>query len=223
MGIAYHKALETNYLHKIQHRTDMPIADVLDAFHDSWTKSLAENEDIDWGNDDPGTMMRDGLNFVELYMNTVAPTITPLSVEASISGIILGVKFTGRIDLIKADGTVVDHKTAKASYNQDSVDREMQPCAYGFGLGREIDFDYHVVVKKKKPETQIVSTHRTMKEINWWVEMVEQDLQQMQTGIAPPRPDGWQCTPKMCGYWKLCRGEMARTSFSFAESKQEAK
>jgi len=31
----------------------------------------------------------------------------------------------------------------------------------------------------------------------------------MKTGIAPPRPGGWWCSEKWCGYWPMCRGGLS--------------
>lgn len=213
LGIAYHYALEQNYVHKIQNKEDLPVADCLDAFSDSFSEIAEEVGAVDWGDSSPTEVKCTGLELVLLYRTKIAPDIVPMSVEAPLEGNILGVKFTGRVDLITEDGTVVDHKTAKQSYNQDKVDHEMQPCAYAFGLGRAIEFAYHVAVKKKASDTQILYTKRTMEDVAWWLAMVEMDLMQMQSGIAPPRPDGWHCSPKACGYWEKCRQEMARSIF----------
>lgn len=61
-------------------------------------------------------------------------------------------------------------------------------------------------IKTVTPTVGIVRTERTVKDVEWWKEMVRGIYKQMVSGIAPPRPEGWQCSPKYCGYWERCRG-----------------
>jgi len=206
MGSAYHKALETYYLAKIQ-RQELSIGDILGVYHEEFSAQVTKADGeagIDFDEKSPADVKALGAVLVKLYMQEIAPGITPLSVEMPFNLNIMGVRITGRIDLIQANNRVVDHKTAAKAYKQEDADKEMQPCAYAFGLGREIEFDYHVAIKTKVPKLQIVSTRRTQAHINWWETMVMQEIQQMKTGIAPPRPNGWHCSPKWCGYWARC-------------------
>jgi len=212
LGSAYHKALETNYLCKVGTGNDLPIDACLDAFSDSFANQVNDRMNdggIEWGESDPFMIKCQGIELVRQYMEIIAPSITPLSVEALVEGNILGVRFVGYIDLVQVGGVVCDHKTSAKSYTQGQVDGELQPLAYGFGLKKEIDFEYHVAIKTKQPKVQqIARTNKvTQREINWWVHMVEDELVLMQTGVAPPRPGGWWCSEKMCGFWNQCHSE----------------
>lgn len=96
-GIAVHRAIEVNMAQKVMSQTDLPIADVLDAFDTSWTAETADG--YEQGRDDPGAIKDGGVALVKLYHKNVAPTIQPVIVEQPVQFKINGQPFSGQIDL----------------------------------------------------------------------------------------------------------------------------
>lgn len=212
-GRCYHETLERNFKQKIVTREDMPLDDCLDAFSLAWDASLLEEEFIDWERGDPGRVKDEGIGLVKEYRLTTSPSVLPLKVEETHVSEVAGVKFVCIVDLEDVSLAVIDHKTSARKYIQDDVDKDIQASAAAFVLNRGIVFYNHVAVKTKTPQIQIVKTYRTRSDIDWWATMAAQVVAQMRTGIAPPRPTGWWCSERFCGYYEQCRGECARSYF----------
>lgn len=217
VGAAYHDALAVNFMQKITSQQDLPLGDVLDAFSTSWDRQLTrrvtvedgeqeEFEDVDLQEESPGAAKDVGISLVDVYHHAVAPGIQPVAVERSCEIEIADLKLVGRIDLEEDNGKIDDHKTSARSKTQDDVDRELQPSAYGLLVMHPVDFDFHVAVKKKKPEIQIINTRRTAADIVWFLRLAEQVWALMNTGVYPPNPMGWWCSERFCGYYSMCKG-----------------
>lgn len=209
-GHCYHKTLETNFAQKITSFEDLPVSDCLDIFSTEWEKSLADEEEIIWEVSTPGQVKDEGISLVKKYVVNQSPFVQPIEVEEWYISEIAGVKFIMRIDLIESNGIVIDHKTSSKLYTQDDVDRDSQASAAAFSLNRAILFHNHVAVKTTVPKIQVVKTVRTREDIDWWLDMAAGVITQMKTGLAPPRPTGWHCSEKYCGYWNICRGGLIR-------------
>lgn len=218
-GGCYHETLEKNFKAKIHTQEDLPLKDCLDIFSTVWDARLLGEEFIDWEELDPGTIKDEGIGLVEKYMLTTSPSVQPVKVEEAYVSEVAGVKFVCIIDLEEVSLAVIDHKTSTKKYTQADVDKSLQATAAAFVLGRGIVFYNHVALKTRVPTIQVVKSYRTHADIDWWVNMAAQVVQQMKTGIGPPRPvdafgrDGWWCSPKWCGYYERCRGECTRSYF----------
>lgn len=212
-GDCYHKSLEANFTQKKVTFEDLPIDDCLDAFSTQWAKRLSEVEGVDWRDMKPEAVKNEGHGLVRAYMTRMAPVVQPLEVEEWYVSEVAGVVFVMRIDLINDVGTVIDHKTSSKSYNQADVDRDMQASAAAFSLKRAIIFENHVAVKTAAPKIQPIKTVRTREDVKWWLDASCAIVQQMKSGIAPPRPTGWWCSPNYCGYYQVCRGGLIRRYF----------
>lgn len=212
-GSCYHKALETNFKQKITTMEDLPVDHCADAFSDAWEERLREEERIEWEDKDPGELKDEGIWLVRTYIKEAAPDIQPAEVEQVYVKKISGVKTVGVIDLVDTTKHIIDHKTAAKKYTQSDVDKDDQITTYAFMKSSGALAQVHVAVKPTKtlpPRIQILKTYRTLEDIKWWLEMVEGIIAQMQSGIAPPRSNGWWCSPRFCGYFSRCRGESAR-------------
>lgn len=209
-GSCYHKSLEVNFTQKKETLTDLPVDDCLDAFSAEWDKTLANSEDVDWREMKPEAVKNEGHSLVRAYMMGMAPTVQPIEAEEWYVSKVAGVVFVMRIDLINDVGTVIDHKTSSKQYNKADVDRDMQASAAAFSLGRPVIFENHVAVKTITPRIQLIKTVRTREDIAWWLNCSSAIVQQMKSGIAPPRPTGWWCSSDWCGYYQICRGGLVR-------------
>jgi len=209
-GRCYHKSVEVNFVQKVASFKDLPVEDCLDAFATEWDKNLSEEEFIDWEDRNPGAIKDEGYSLVSEYMVVQAPRVQPLEVEEWYISEVAGAKFVIRIDLMDDTGTVIDHKTAKRSYNQADVDKDLQASAAAFSLDRPILFQNHVAIKSVHPRIQVVKTVRTREDIEWWLDLASGIVTQMKIGVAPPNPNGWWCSPNYCGFYGLCRGGLIR-------------
>lgn len=219
VGSAYHDALATNFMQKIESEQDLPISDVLDAFSTSWDRQLTRRVTEDDGEqqefetldpedeeEDTGDAKDMGVKLVRTYHYDTAPAVQPAAVEKWCEVEIADLKMVGRLDLQTTAGKVIDHKTSKRSKTQAEMDLEFQPFAYGLLCKGPVDFDFHVAVKTKKPKIQVIQTPKTAAEIIWFLRLAQQVWKAMHTGVYPPNPTGWWCNEKYCGYHSMCKG-----------------
>ena len=211
-GSCYHKVLETYFNHKLVTKQDLSLSDVNDSIATHWNTILTSEERINWEQHDPEDVRLECQALLTEYVSTIAPQITPVSVEETYISDIDGTKLACIIDLITSDETVVDHKTSSKKYTQDDVDKDIQATAEAFVLDKAIVFQNHIAVKDGA-YIQIVKSYRLIKDIEWWLEMTRGIIKQMNSGIAPPRAmkGDYLCSPKFCGYWNMCRAGLARS------------
>lgn len=213
MGSCYHTTLEEQFRQKITSGFDLDFDICYDIFDTAWSIRLQE-EEIDWEGKDPGALKDQGLNLVGTYLEEAAPKVQPLEVERTYERPVANIRFVMRLDILDINRVIIDHKTSSRSYTQEDIDRDQQASAVAFAMDRPIVFYNHVAVKTKVPKIQLIKTHRTRADIEWYQRSAEQVVALMKTGIAPPVEDGWDnrhCNPRYCGYWQRCRGELARS------------
>lgn len=210
-GSCYHQTLEENFKKKLILGHDLDYDICADFFSTLWDKSTSNTWETDWGKNSPDTMKDMGLILIGKYLDEVAPAVIPQFVEQWIEKDFSDTKFVIRIDLIDMNNVVIDHKTSAKSYTQADVDKDMQASASAFALEHPIVFHNHVAVKTRVPQIQIVKTYRTHADINWWYRKALAILVHMKTGYAPPREDSWMCSEQYCGFYDLCRKDLARS------------
>lgn len=210
-GGSYHKTLEINFKQKVDSHQDLPLDQCLDAYSDEWDARISGEEDVDWGEKEPGAYKDEGVSLVTEYMASTAFYVQPVIVELRLESKLAGTKFVCVPDMVDSNKIVIDHKTAARAYTQADVDYDIQATAEAFALGKPIDFQNHVAVKTKKPKIQIIKSYRTQADIDWWSRMARDIIAQMQSGVAPPRPvdafgkAGFWCSARFCGYFGACR------------------
>lgn len=210
-GSCYHETLEENFKKKLILNHDLDFDICADFFSTIWDKATRNAWDVDWGKSSPELLKDMGIELVGKYLDDVAPAIIPQFVEKTLERDLNGVKFVLRLDLIDMNNVVIDHKTSSKVYTQADVDKSTQASATAFALGKPIVFHNHVAVKTKTPIIQIVKTYRTHADINWWYRKASAILVHMKTGYAPPHEDSWLCSEQYCGFYDLCRKDLARS------------
>ena len=211
-GSAYHGALKEYFDHKIKTNTDLSLNDTMDAFDTYWADSQKgvygdrgeedSKMEIDWESKDPGVLKDDAAVVVKKYHERIAPNIWPLRTEGYAEKMIGDVKYLGYLDL-ETPNEIVDHKLKSRNMPQGDADRDIQPLSYALLTGQK-NFAFHVGVKKKIPEVNVVKVTKTDADILWWENAIIEVIRQMNTGIAPPNPTNWTCGPKYCGYYSIC-------------------
>jgi hypothetical protein len=220
-GSTYHTAIEILYNVKKDIGALMEVDDLKDAFSDAWDAGLLEPDGVVFGEeDDPVTLKNKGHALVGLYRDQIAKDLQPEKIEYTINSKVAGVKMITRLDLEDSNHIFIDHKTSGKLHTQADLDKDLQATGTAFALHyytkdtdypiERIEYHHHIAIKTTIPKLQILKTYRTMDDVNWWVNMVAKITSQMKTGICPPNPTGWKCSPKYCDYYTDCRGELTR-------------
>lgn len=115
------------------------------------------------------------------------------------------------LDLIEEDGTIVDNKFFAKTPSCDSADSDIQLTTYALGYRLQtgkIEKGLHIdaMIKLKTPKYVRLETTRSNADLRWHLKMVEELGQQIHSGLLPPNPTGWWCSPKWCGYYEKCKG-----------------
>lgn len=210
VGIAFDAAAGHNLKQKIESKTDLPVADVLDAFSTDFDKRAPGT---DWDGDDPGAQKDMGARMTKVFHEKGAPKIKPLTVQESFrletdAGYALG----GTFDVVEEGHILRDQKTSKGEYAADAVNFEIQPAVYSFAYqakyGVQPEFAYDVVTKHKEPRYQEVKGKVTQTQTEQLFEAVNIMHSQIQRGEFQYAPSGqWFCSKSWCGYWHLCKGK----------------
>ena len=117
---------------------------------------------------------------MKTYHEAISPTIQPVHVEREFNLDLEGCDYTlkGFIDLVDRNSYIIDHKTAKRSWREDSVTNDLQltACALAYRTveGREeggLRFD--VMVRTKQPKIQQLSTARNQRDIDRFIKTLK--------------------------------------------------
>ena len=228
-GSAYHETVASYYKNKMK---KMPVMEfelssdkimtsdwIEDTFSTSWESKLRGKitekdadelelapEEINWEGAEPGRVKDQGIKLVKSYIYNIGKAIEPIKVEEKVEMDFGSFVYVGYPD-VETERNIIDHKIKSRMMSQQEADRDLQPISY-LMLRNKRDFAYHIIIRSDKPrEPVIVETRREVEDIEWWRRQVGLYVAAMDTGIAPPNPTSWLCSPKWCGYWDLCRRE----------------
>jgi len=166
------------------------------------------------------------------YIDHVAPTVTPITVEQEIRfELAEGIEILAYIDLVRKNeegkAVVCDYKITGKKWSLGQLTNNLQFLLYSIGMGVE-DLEIHNMRKI------IVPAHATKDKATGWaspshdvtnnirilrhtfnqesekthiINLTKSVASSISKGIFMPcPPDAWNCNPKWCGYWDLCRG-----------------
>ena len=111
------------------------------------------------------------------------------------------VPIIGYIDIILADGTPADFKTASKSWTQDKAESELQPVFYLAAMGQmgipvNWKFKHIVIVKNKIPKFQILEHEHKPEELFKLFRQIQEVWKTMNAGVfLPAAPGCWKCKP----------------------------
>lgn len=168
--------------------------------------AVLEAKKIDWGDDVPDKLKDRVIALTMLYLKDKLPLLQPLRVEKKHSiEISPELSLMGYIDVEFSDGNIADHKFSKKRMNQNEVDNSMQASAYATILDRPLTCAFHQALDQKKLDIDIITTNRTIEDIEWYIKKVIQTSELIKTGIFPPNTTSWKCSPDYCDYYADCR------------------
>lgn len=220
-GSSYHKALETNFKQKIDTGVDLPCSTLCDAFVTDFDRRINEEETTMLPEDSPGEYKDSGIKLVKAYYDSgIMETLQPAAVETTYMAEVPGLPkpIMAIIDLELVNGTLIDHKTAKAKWSEDKWLNDHQSTTYA--IVKDIDsvnFEFHVAVATKTPQIQQVSIVRGPAHKKWWIKNMQgicAEMDIVRSGAFIARTDGWHCSPRWCGYYNECMPNGSGTIFS---------
>lgn len=127
-GTAYHSALETNFVQKIQSRTDLPVSDIIDSFSGAYDKEIESVDKSDFEIEKPGAVKDNWIEVLRIYMKDVAYRIFPVAVERRLRVKLKGYKYglTGKVDIKDEDSVIIDHKTTSKPFKTTPENYKIQ-------------------------------------------------------------------------------------------------
>lgn len=210
LGRIVHDTLRENYRQKIQSRQDLPLQQLTDIFSDYWERQI--DGTIFSDDEKPGQVKDEGVRMLTAYGKAIAPKVQPVAVEQEflVSTGATALPLKGYIDLIDEQGLIIDHKTTKRSFPENSVAKDLQLTAYAMAFralyGRDekgVRFD--VMVRSSRPNVQPriqqLSGKRTQADIDRFLRLA----QQLERGIKAETfypSDNYMCG--ICGYGEMC-------------------
>jgi RecB family exonuclease len=206
LGKTVHQSLDENYHQKIKSHTDLPISDVTDIFSQHWDTEAQQT--LFQEDEKPGNIKDEGVSILNTYFKYVAPTVQPVDVEREflVDTATTTVPIKGYIDLIDDQGCIIDHKTTKRSYPDNSIAKDIQLTAYAMAYralqGRnENGVRLDVMVRSKQPRIQQLHGTRTEADIGRFLRLAEQVERGIKSGVFYPT-DNYTCG--ICGYHGMC-------------------
>lgn len=219
LGTIWHQTVEHNLRQKLVTQADLSEEEMLTTFSDQW-ETARQVEEINWENDRPEALKSIGLRLTRDYHRAFAHRLTPAENGVELEFAVdlgqhgrPGWEFRGRIDLITARGTIVDHKTSRKPYSQRQVDNAPQATAYWWAyrelFGRDpFGFRYCVAVKQPgwpEESTQTLTTERSNRDVQHYIGLVGGVIDIIERGeFAPLGLLTEAC--RWCPYFQECRG-----------------
>lgn len=214
LGSAVGASEGQHYSRVIETGEGLSLEAVVDEFVAEWEDRIGR-EEVDWGEDKPGELKDSGVAAITAYHTTVAPLVVPASVEREFNLTWPGLdwSFTGFLDLEEADGTVADLKVRGKKLLRAEADVDLQPASYLYARRAEGNpaprFDFHTMVRTKRPYAEVVSTGRTDRQLDAFADRVflaasEIHWRASNDAWSGAAPGSWWCGEKFCGYWPTC-------------------
>ena len=208
-GSSVDQAATYNLAQKMDTGIDLPTEEVLEVAAQSFDEAIDRaggESEVDWRDDDPGSLKDSSIGLTALHMRVHAPLIQPTGVQVELHREVQdGIDFVGFLDFETSPTDVGDVKTGGRSMGQDSADTDMQPSAYAYLKGHAIDFGfYRLIDTGKTKKAEIVQTDRTRAQIDWYEGAVKDVANAILAGNFPPNPTSNLCSKKFCGYWNRC-------------------
>lgn len=214
-GGAVHAGAEANMRQKIETRTDLPKAEIIDAAVDSYDMKIKADgyllKDGETKKDVDGT--RDLVAaMAEAHAEKQAPDYQPKEVEKKfrIELPALSHDVVGVIDLVTENGDVVDFKTTGKLMNKADAAESVQLSLYAAAQegADEVAVRLDVLVEpstRLPVRRQVIEATRNKSDLPIVARRVAVVSRTIDAGLFPPAAVGsWWCSESWCGYWNSC-------------------
>lgn len=218
VGSAVHAGIEYALKAKLREGTVPPLTEMLDYARGIWQQKISGFPP------QPGNPLE--LVWLRIQ-NDLLPaayedllTIEPGAVESHEIAGVPGQEFDlhGYIDLVHADGTVTDYKTAAKSPSKDKKTGEyvisnmhrLQLVYYAWLTSkgeREVPVEIRTIVKTKYPKIVVARSVVTPEEMEGRLGTATTVYQSIKNKVFFPNYGAWWCSQKNCQFWDQCHKE----------------
>ena len=206
LGKAFHGTLARNFRQKMSTGRDMETQELREVFAEEWSSAIAEAALRD--DEDGDEIAATGQILVAAYLAEAAGSLQPHAVEQTVQGEIAGVNVRGIVDLLDADGRVLDFKTASKRPNGISAEHSLQLTTYAMITPGASGLCRLDTVTKTKTVQVIQQSYQVGAEDRRFAETLYPMVQEsIRDGIYPPRRSSPTCSRRYCGYWRECESE----------------
>lgn len=206
LGRTIHQTLNDNYRQKMKTGEDLIVDHITELFSEYWEREARETEFTD--GEKPGMFKDDGVGLLKAYFDQVAPGIQPVEVEREFLIDVPGTRLPlkGYIDIIDDQACIIDHKTTKRSFPENSAEKDVQLTAYSLAFRKlfgeeESGVRLDVMVRNKTPKIQQLYGSRTQADIDRFARLAGQVENAIRSGVYYPN-EGFMCG--ICGYQGMC-------------------
>jgi hypothetical protein len=217
-GSIVHEVAAWNFLHKVESKKDLPLAQLAEHAQKVTRKKIDETP---LWHTTPGGKLDEDLKMLEtrvevcvkLFAENVAPFIQPI--EGGIEKKLIIPAGDGFpdilciLDCIDVHGVIHDFKTTHKSPSVDEISseihRDIQPSAYGLAyriaFGKDsAEFRFHYMVDTAHPKAVPVTTSRMAASYVAFLRRAQQVWKAHQAGVYLPAEKGWGCSEGHCWY-----------------------
>lgn len=210
-GTSVHAGVEFFHKERLAGRSPVP-EQVVAIFGADWY--AANLDPLVFANGDSSeSLERTGRELVDLYVRRSGDSVAK-AIEAEFTidlvdpetGEDLDVTLRGFIDLLEADGTLIDLKTAARGVAQADLERHLQLSVYALvhylneGVIPKLRLD--VLLKTKVPRFERYPTARTLEDLAWTARLIRSVADAIESGAYPPNPS-WKCGE--CEFFAHCQ------------------
>jgi len=219
LGSAVHAAINANMEQKVETKQDRPPAGVKAVYDQAWDLLVKDEYPARYqggkpslptefrDDEEPGDLKKQGEVLTLKYLDEACPEIEPKAVEFPVSGSINGVRVRGFIDLLDAEGRVIDLKTAARTPSEISSDYRFQVATYRQLLGGIVTGQARVdtLVKTKTPKLVQMSCTIDQSDIDSVNALYPVVQRGIRGGFFAPNRSHYLCSRKYCGFWRECQ------------------
>jgi len=218
-GGAVHEGIKFNNRQKIETYEDLPGNQIIDCSVAGFEKRVGEEGYILTKDEQSrGAKIvlgeaKDRVAYMSgFYREEMAPAIQPTLAEERIMVNLPDIPPVNMVlDCIDDKKRIRDSKLSKRKKSEKDVEGSMQLTLYAIAyrvltgeLPDAVIFD--VLIDKKNPEYQVLSSTRDMEDFRVGLEIVKAVIEGISKGSFPPAAEGsWACDPRYCGYYHTCR------------------
>jgi hypothetical protein len=225
-GTGVHEGASARHTVRLQRDEEMPRRDVIDYSVSKFDERLDEDgiaEEDGRGKDQVVGEARDKTaTLASGFCDLIAPQVMhPIAVEdkAELEIASLGVKLVNITDVVNApEGpefvVLEDLKCGSKLHGQAEVDASLQLTWNALGwqkTGGNGRMPHRVGLRSLRelaagPKQDLVTSTRTEGDVVRLLRIIDNVCRSISAGVFPPASDmGWWCSPKQCGYWRMCR------------------
>jgi RecB family exonuclease len=212
-GSAIHKALE--WLHKERRNgRNPPLDEVLRVFEGDWHAQLLGGEVVFPDDDGRDKFIHKGKELVAQYYHLPQKPVRDAEVYFQLpltnpaTGEVLDVPLRGVIDLVCADDTIDEFKTAAKRVSVSDLPDHLQLTTYSYAFellyGRTPkDLRLITLLRTKNPDIDVQVTGRTKEDYERLFHIAKETLKGIRAGVFIPNRGCWLCSS--CEFDPDCR------------------